>query len=345
MELSIVNSLPEEPWRQFVAQHPAGTVFHTPEMFEVFNRTKGYCPQLWAAVQDEQVLALFIPVQITLVDGIFHSITTRAVVYGSPLCAPGSEGNEALKLLLQSYTQHVQGEPLFTEIRNIFDLQELQPTLRECGFVFEEHLNYWIELDRSEEIIWRNLSKKTRQHIHKARGSGLEIEDMRDSKELMTAYRLLACVYNRINVPLADISLFSSAFDILLSKGMMKAFLVRKRGRCIGFNAFLLYKDRIYDWFRASERDYAECQTESLLLWEILQWGRINHYRVFDFGGAGRPNKPYGPRIFKSRWGGKLVNFGRNTYTHSATRLAISRIGYQMTRIFMFRKRISGKDW
>lgn len=32
---------------------------------------------------------------------------------------------------------------------------------------------------------------------------------------------------------------------------------------------------------------------------------------TFDFMGAGKPNKPYGVREFKKRFGGELVEYGR----------------------------------
>lgn len=208
--------------------------------------------------------------QITLVEGFLHDFTTRAVVYGSPLYEPSLRGKEVLKLLLQAYTRNVKGRPIFTEIPNLVDLVDIQSTLCECGFAFEEHLNYLIDLDRSEDAIWYNLNKKTRQHIHKSRESGLTIEDVVETKELGIAYRMLAQVYSRISVPLADVSLFTAAFSILLPRGMMKAFLVRKKQNHIGFNAFLLYKDRIYDWYRGSKREYSAFQPESLLLWAIL---------------------------------------------------------------------------
>ncbi len=41
MSVTIVRSLPEDEWRRAVADHPAGNIFHTPEMFEVFRRTRG----------------------------------------------------------------------------------------------------------------------------------------------------------------------------------------------------------------------------------------------------------------------------------------------------------------
>ena len=72
------------------------------------------------------------------------------------------------------------------------------------------------------------------------------------------------------------------------------------------------------------------------MIWEILQWGRERGFHWFDFGGAGKPDEDYGPRVFKSRWGGTLVNYGRNTYIHAPIRFKLSRAGYQIARKFLW---------
>jgi hypothetical protein len=54
MSIALVRTLPEDDWRCFVEQNPAGTIFHTPEMFQVFARAQGHRPTLWAAVNNKQ---------------------------------------------------------------------------------------------------------------------------------------------------------------------------------------------------------------------------------------------------------------------------------------------------
>ncbi len=117
MNLTIVDSLSEQAWREFVDRHPQGNIFHTPEMFQVFARAKGHRPLLEAAVDDQgQVLALLLPVQVTtLRDGLLRRLTTRSIAYGSVLCAPDPPGREALALLLRTYTREAGREALFTE--------------------------------------------------------------------------------------------------------------------------------------------------------------------------------------------------------------------------------------
>ena len=74
MNIRIVQTLPEDEWGNFVKNHPDGNIFHTPEMFQVFSRAKGYQPTLWAAVdRSNRPLALLLPVQIPLMDGLLRS--------------------------------------------------------------------------------------------------------------------------------------------------------------------------------------------------------------------------------------------------------------------------------
>jgi hypothetical protein len=327
--------LPEPEWRRFVEGHPAANVFHTPEMFQVFSRTRGYRPELWAATRDGHVLALLLAVQITLANVLFRCFTRRAVVYGGVLCTPEIEGQEALARLLGSYTRDVGGAPLFTELRNVSDARDLQPVLGRHGFTYEEHLNYLIDLNQPEEAIWSKVSKKLRQNVRRARATGVTIEDVTEPSQLAVAYRLLEQVFERVHVPLPSITLFQAAFEILTPRDMLKVVLARLGDHYIGVNMALMYRGRIIDWYCASDHAFHSHYPEPLMLWHIIQWGKERSFRVLDFGGAGKPNVDYGPRVFKSKWGGTLVNYGRNTYIHAPIRLRFSRVGYQLLRRFL----------
>ena len=72
-----------------------------------------------------------------------------------------------------------------------------------------------------------------------------------------------------------------------------------------------------------------------MLTWGILEWGAKNGYSLYDFGGAGKPDEKYGVRDFKAKFGGELVNFGRNICVHSPRLLKISKLGYQLLRRFL----------
>jgi serine/alanine adding enzyme len=329
MGISIVRTLQEEEWRRFVDVHPTGNIFHTPEMFEVFRRTKGHQPQLWAAISNRCVLALLLPVQINLLNRLLHPFTTRAVVYGSLLYAPGDEGEKALAKLLHTYTHKVKRRPLFTELRNLSNLEAVQPILHEHGFVYEDHLNYLIDLNRPAEAVFQGIGRRTRKHIRRALRQGqVIIEEGRTPEQVAVCYDLLRRTYRLARVPLADRSLFDAAFDLLYPKGMVQFTLARVGETPIAASIELLHKNVIYGWYGGVDRDYGAYYANELLTWHILRWGVERGYHVYDFGGAGKPEEEYGVRDFKAKFGGDLVCFGRNTCVHRPVLLRLSELGY-----------------
>ncbi len=335
MNVLVVRSLPEEQWRDFVQDHPHGNIFHTPEMFEVFRRAEGHHPALWAATRQGRILALLLPVNITLMGGLLRPLTTRSVVYGGVLCAEGAEGQEALRVLLRAYRREMNGASLFTELRNLSDLEKIQPVLIESGFAYDDHLNYLIDLAPSPEEVLQSLGRRTRKHIRRGLRQGdVNVEVMTDREGVARCYDLLAQTYNSAEVPLADLSLFEAAFDLLYPKEMIRFTLARVDEAVAAVSVELLYKDIVYGWYGGLDREYGSYMPNEMLMWNILEWGAQHGYKVYDFGGAGHPDEEYGVRDFKAKFGGQLVCFGRNTYVHSSLLLKLSAGGYELYRRF-----------
>lgn len=333
----IDNNLPEDKWRGFVEQHPAGNIFHTPEMYQVFAQAKNHQPLLWAATDGEgQVLALLLPVQITLRDGLLRRLTTRAVVYGSVLYDPSPVGEEALAGLLRTYVHETGREVLFTELRNLSDLSPVQPVLNNNGFAYEDHLNYLVDLSRPPEAVLQSMGKRTRKKIRRALRQGeVMIEEVKRREQVVLCYELLRRTYATARVPLADRSLFEAAFDVLHPRGMIKFLLARIDDSYVAGSVELVYKDTIYGWYGGMDRAYSHYIPNELLLWHIFRWGAENGHKVYDFGGAGKPDEEYGVRDFKAKFGGELVCFGRNIYVHAPALMRLSRWAYSAYRRFL----------
>lgn len=334
MSIEILRTLPEMTWRRFVDEQPTGNVFHTPEMYSVFAEAGGHKPTMWAAVDDcKGLLSLMFPVQVTLWGGLLNRLTTRSIAYGSVLCVPGPEGKKALGLLLQVYKKEVEGRALFSEFRHLSDLSDLQPVLTEHGFGYEDHLNYLIDLDRFAEEVLQSIGRRTRKKIRKGLRDGLvQVIEVTERSELDEWYATLQKTYAHAQVLLADCSLFEAAFDILHPKGMAKFLIARVNGEPAACSVELVYKDTIYGWYGGSDRDYSKYHPNEMLMWHVLEWGANNGFRVYDFGGAGRPDEEYGVRDFKAKFGGELVCYGRSICAHAPRFLWLSKYGYHLAR-------------
>lgn len=334
MDFKVTNSLNEEVWFSFIKDQPSSNIFHTPEMFEVFRRAQGHNPQLFAALNDDgQLLALLTPVQVTLHDGILRRLMSRSIAYGGALYENDENGKVALAVLLRECSRKTKNVVLFTELRNLSDVGPIKDTLSDCGYVYEEHLNYLIDISNSPEQVMLNIGSRTRKNIrHGLRKGNVVIEQISQLSQLDDWYDLVKKSYVAARVPLADISLFQAAYEVLSPKGMARFYLARIGSAYVAATAELPYKDVIFGWYSGVDRTFASEYPGELLMWEILRWGAENGYKVYDFGGAGKPDERSGVRDFKAKFGGQLVSYGRNTKNHSPQLIILSKFGYKIYR-------------
>ncbi len=342
--MHIVQELSEEKWRRFVETHPQGNIFHTPEMFRVWQQTEGHDPEVWAVMQDDVILALMLPVRITLRAGLAERLTSRAVVYGGVLVASGEVGWRALEFLLATYNQVARHRVLFTELRQIDPRAEHIPTLRARGFSEQAYLNYLIDLRQPIEQIFGAIGARTRKHIRRAQKAGrVQVIEIENSAQLDEWYLVLRATYNRARVPLADVSIFQSAFDLLIPRGLCKFWLACVDSAPAACSVELLYKQKMYGWYGGTDRAWSQYTPNELLTWHILEWGTRHAFEGYDFGGAGKAGEKYGVRDFKNKFGGQLVEDGRMVCVYSRAAMQISKIGYALFgRVFFGQPRRVG---
>ena len=319
-------------WSEFIYNHPHGYIFQTPEMAEVYKRTKNYEPISLAAIdaENDEILAILQTAVIKEMSGFLGTFSARAIIQGGPLFIENEKGIKALKLLMEHYDKIAQKKALYTQIRTMWDTSNISSFLNTIGYKYEERLNFLIDLNRPEEEIWRDIHKSRRKGINRAANKGVVIEEVRDKKFIPIFYGIVEETYKNAKIPLADISLLDSAFELLVPKNMATFYLAKYEATYVGARAVLNYKGLIYDWYACALLDYLSLYINEALVWHILKEGANNGYRIFNFGGAGKPNEEYGVREFKRRFGGKMVNFGRYEKIYSPIRMKIAEKGFEM---------------
>ena len=90
----------------------------------------------------------------------------------------------------------------------------------------------------------------------------------------------------------------------------------------------LVYNETIYDYYAGAYSSFYKKYPNHLIPWEVFKWGNKNDYLIFDFGGAGKPNIPYGVRDYKKKFGGDFVNYGRFTNIHKKNMYMIAKFGF-----------------
>ena len=306
------TQLNQKAWSAFVTNHPQGNIFQSPEMYEVYKRTNNYDPFIITAFSDE-ISGILLGV-IQKENKLLGNLSSRSIIWGGPLLIP-NDGSILLKLF-KKYMAKINRRALYTQIRNINDVSDSQNLFDSIGFRYEDHLNYILDLSKGEDTIWHSMNKKRRNTIKKAIRLNISIVEVGNIQELEKSYQILKEVYSRARLPLADFSLFKSAYDILGPKKMVKCFNAKHNNSSIGTLWILNYKNRIYDWYSGSLHEHLDKSPNDLLIWNAIKWGIEKDYEIFDFGGAGKPGVHYGVRDFKKKFGGLEVCFGRYVKTH-----------------------------
>ncbi|MCA9263208.1 MAG: GNAT family N-acetyltransferase [Planctomycetales bacterium] len=327
----IIQPEQTEQWDAFVSAHPRGSIFHTRAMVRTFRHTRGYEPLAIAAVDDAgQIRALLVAARIQTLPGWASQFASRSVFFAEPICDSTDDGQAALKQLLQYHDQEVGRRTLFAEVRAQWAPDAEQHVLETQEYQFQEYLNYLVPLTSDTDTLWNNLQKSCRQKIRRSLRRGVEVRLETDANAVDRLYGLLKISYGRSRVPLADVSLFQAAWREL-RQGQVQIRTVYHDGRAVAAGIVLIDHRVMYAWYGGAER------VKGIAPFDCLTWSEIEAaaeqgLTLYDFGGAGWPDENYGPREFKAKFGGRLVQYGRYRRVYSPWRVAAAKTAYSAAR-------------
>ena len=302
-----------DAWNRYVESHPKGSIFHTSGMKAALDATPKHTPYFIAArnkeLPDSPIVALLASCQVDTLSGTFSRIASRSVWFAEPICDPTEEGRDGLSELIRQHDEKLGRKVLFTEIRPIQDRGIESETLLDASFESYDYLNYVVDLSVDEQTLWNNLSKSARKQIKKCQNKGVHLSRVAGPEAVQQMYQCVQSSYLRSGIPLADIKLFLASLEEF-DEQCIDIRLAKYEGRIVAGGITLKFGDRVFAWYGGAER-VTGLSPFSLLTWDEIKCGNREGFRYYDFGGAGVPERPYGPREFKAKFGGELVNFGR----------------------------------
>ena len=328
----IKRVIDKEDWGEFVYHHPYGNIFQTPEMYRVYQNTKNYEPVFLAVVNNTgEILCTLLSVIQKEYSGVLGNFTTRSIIHGGPLIK--DDDPDVLGFLLKEYNKSIKKKAIYSQFRNFRDWGDSKKIFIKNGFEYEDHLNILIDLTKSEEQLWKEVHSKRRNEVRRAtkEGAYFSIGDTKDS--LKKCYGILQEVYSRAKLPIPDYIYFYNLYS-MGSNSKLRIFCAYYDNEIIGCMLALSYKDMIYDFYAGSMKDFYNKYPNDLIPWEVFKWGKENNYKVFDFGGAGKPDVPYGVRDYKKKFGGEFINFGRYEKVHQPRMFALAKTGFKVWQKF-----------
>lgn len=165
--------------------------------------------------------------------------------------------------------------------------------------------SYIIDLTQTEDVLWKNIERITRQNIKAAAKSGLIVKDALE--RLDEAYLLIKSTFKRSKLPFMDLGSFKR---FVLGLGEYGRLLVADKDDVAqSFVVFAYSKHCVYAIYAGNLLDQQQ-GANKLLYWEAMCLFRRLGVQTYDFVGA-RINPEKGSKqealsSFKKRFGAKL---------------------------------------
>ena len=330
MESNNINWRNEEnQLNEFIDKHPRGNIFQSQMMLDVYNSYRKYDPKLITLTNKGELIGMVLSVIQKEHQYLLGKYTSRAIIWGGPLVKDNR--SDFLNQVLQKYNQEISGKAIYSQFRNIWPWsEEEKKVFLSNGYSYVGHLNIIHNLTQPIDQQFLLVHKGRRKNIRRAEKLSLQFEEIFEQNQLEACLALIEDTYKRIKLPVPDRSFFYKSFNVLGKKNILKIFVARWHDIIIGTRMVLCYKDLIYDWYAGADNNHLNKYPNDFLPWKVMEWGSINGYKYFDFGGAGKPGIPYGVRDYKSKFGGDLVNYGRFEKVHKPFLMLLGRIGIKL---------------
>lgn len=320
------NDVDIDRWEQFVTEHPHGNVFQTHEMYQVYKNSNNQQPIFLMTVdENNNISGVLLAVILKEFSGLKGNVTARSIVHGGPLIK--NDDPYVFDFILKEYNKFIKNKALYSQFRNSRNWNDAKSIFIKNGFKYEEHLNILIDLTKSEEQLWKEVHSKRRNEVRRASKEGTYFSVEHSVNSLKNCYFILQEVYKRAKLPIPDYNFFYNLY-CMNSNSKLILFCAYYEGELIGCMLALAFKDKIYDFYAGSMKKFYNKYPNDLIPWEAFMWGKKNDYTVFDFGGAGKPDVPYGVRDYKKKFGGEFVNYGRFEKVHKPILFKIAKAGF-----------------
>ena len=301
------NNIDRVDWSAFVASHPQGNIFQTPEMYDVYACAEHVMPMAVAAVEGDEIVGILVAQYMTNGRAIASWITARSIITGGPLARNNDPA--IIQALMEAYKKQLPRKTIYSEIRPIYPMNDM-PGWKRVG-----HYNLVMRLEKTEEELFEQMHKERRRNVNQAIKAGLTFKELTTADEIQQVVALIEKTYRRKHVPIGYLNMFDKVQGILKDYAHFFGCYTAE-GQMIAGQVRLCYGTLVYAWFAGSDEDYFKLRPNDFTMWNVIRWAREKGYKEFDFGGGGEPGKPYGVRDYKLKYGCEMFDYGRYVWAH-----------------------------
>jgi len=318
MEIVQLKKDEKAKWDQFVSGHPQGHLFQSFDWGALKARAGWTSIRLVVRVQNEiraaiQILKRPIP------------LTGKCIFYAPRGPVLDYEDREIFDFLMDHVKEIAQKHrAVFILIDpDISDENEaIKAYLIGRGFMFSDQYGvvgltqpkrvFRLDLGPSEDELLANMGPNHRRNIRMATKKGVTIEETSSLEGLKAFYKLFNATSQRKNFYIRSLKYQKNLLDFFQKDNNIVVFLARHEGRVVAGRLILLYGDKSWDMYAASDTKVSKLNASYLLVWEIIKAMKKRGCIMFDFRGADSkdPQSPlYGVHMFKKGFGPEYIEF------------------------------------
>ena len=318
------SEIDKQDWRLLAETSPLSTWFQTDEAYRFYQSVSDMCAFVYGVMEEDKLVGVIVGYTTQEKCKLKQYFTARAIVVGGPLLDENIS-ESALTILLQTVKKQ-QGEAIYLEMRNLHDYSRWKTVCMANGFTYQPHLNIQVACNDQH-----SMSEQRQRQVKKALKNGVVIAEPQSEQEVCDWYQILYQLYRqKVRTPL-----WSEAFFLQFYRnGVGKYLLVKDKGKVIGGMMCPIFAGKvIYEWYVCGlDEAYREQYPSVMATYSAIEYAKQNGLSVFDFMGAGVPDKTYGVRDFKMEFGGEVVEYGRYLHIRKPLLYKIGKWGVKMLK-------------
>lgn len=314
-------------WQMLVEQSPYATWFQTSEAYQFYaSNPKEMIPFAYGIERDGELRAVVVGYVTKEKSALKQFFTRRAIIIGGPLIGEHTTESD-LEQLLRVTASELKSQAIYIETRNFHDYSRWKSVFEAHGFAYQPHLNIQVACTATH-----TMSEQRIRQVKKAMKNRVEIVEPQSEQEIREWYRILKQLYrHKVRTPLWSEEFFLQFYR----NGVGKYLLVKYEGKVIGGMMCPVFADRaIYEWYVCGlDETYKEQYPSVMATYAAIEYAKQNGIPLFDFMGAGVPDKPYGVRDFKMEFGGEVVEYGRYLHVRKLLLYKIGKWGVKLLKM------------
>ena len=302
------KSVNEKEWNNIIEESEEASIFHALEWLS-FQKDFFNLEEKLVIIKNKAIFPVFIKKK-----GIFRIIGSPVPETGAIYCgiAFGKISREEKKRIACKLLDSRADSDFKIGMRDSFFIKTVNnfdpSMLADCGFEVERVDNIVLNLEKSEEELWKNMNKKARNAIRKAEKSNVIVEFFKANvarQNIAEYYAMVAETAERNKILPLPQKFYELIFERLADYATLA--LAFHGSKSMAGAIFLNFKNNAIYFDGASKAEYKSLQASSLVQWEFIKKAKEDGIKVYDLGGAGIE------RIakFKEKFGGERVYYYR----------------------------------